>query len=531
MSSQATGSMRLFRFIVRRDWLRLVIWIAAITAITVAVPPAFQDLYPTQAARDAMAETMKNPAMTAMVGPGNLDHYTLGAMTTHQMLLLTAVAVAIMNILLAVRFTRAEEEAGISEMLLALPVGRRAPLLAAAGVLAAVNFALAAAVSTGLASLGMDSLTVIGSMLYGLTLGGAGLLFASVALIAAQLSESARGATGLAMITLVLAFLIRAAGDAAESRVSWLSPLGWVTAVQPFAGNHPWPLALLAIGGILLFGIAWALQGRRDLGAGLLHARQGRTHASKFLQTPLGLVLRLQRTAMITWGIGMLVLGLAYGSVLGDLESFFDGNELLQNMLTVGSTRPIAEQFLPMLMLVMALIATIPAILSMQRLLGEEKNGRIDSILGRPVSRVRLIGTYLTVAGINGIVMNSLAAAGLWLASHSAMATRLPLSMIMGASAVQIPAILVLIALCTLLIGALPKASPLIWIVLVYSFVVLYLGSLFQLPAWMAGISPFGSVPAWPVEEMDWVAVVELVVVGVIVGVGGVFGYRERNIG
>ena len=95
----------------------------------------------------------------------------------------------------------------------------------------------------------------------------------------------------------------------------------------------------------------------------------------------------------------------------------------------------------------------------------------------------------------------------------------------------QLPAILVMIALSALLIGAMPKASSLIWLFLIYSFVVLYLGSLFQLPAWLAEVTPFGSVPERPVEEMSWIAIAELVIIAVIVGVGGLFGYREREIG
>jgi ABC-2 type transport system permease protein len=79
----------LSKFIVRRDRLWIPLWIIGISFFTLIVPIAFADLYPSQQDRDAMAETMRNPAMTAMVGPGDLNHYTIGAMTAHQMLLFT----------------------------------------------------------------------------------------------------------------------------------------------------------------------------------------------------------------------------------------------------------------------------------------------------------------------------------------------------------------------------------------------------------------------------------------------------------
>lgn len=530
MGQLMKGSIRLTRFIVRRDFVRLMLWVVSIAAITLAVPLAFQDLYPTQEQRNVLAETMRNPAMTAMVGPGNLEHYTLGAMTAHQMLLMTAVAVALMNILLAVRFTRAEEESGITEMLRALAVGRRSPLMAALSVLVGVNLVLTLITWLGIASLRLEGLDSKGALLYGLTLGGTGLFFAGVAVVCAQLAESARGATSLSMIVLVLSYLIRSAGDVTESAVSWFSPLGWVTFVQPFSENNGWPIVLAVTSSMLLGMLAGSLQGRRDLGSGFIRTKPGRIHASAYLASPLGLVLRLQRTGMIIWAIGMLMLGISYGSVLGDMESFFDGNELLKSMLAGNSNRPIAEQFLPMLLLVMAFIATIPGILAMHKLASEEKRGRIDSLLGLRVSRYRLMGAYVLVALLNGVVMNSLAAVGLWAAGRSVMDKPLSLELVFGASAVQLPAITVMIGVSAFLIGFIPKWSSVIWLYLVYSFMTLYLGSLFQVPEWAARISPFGWVPEWPIEMMNWMAAGSLFVIAVGLLSAGIYGYRNRDI-
>ncbi|MBD7909290.1 ABC transporter permease [Sporosarcina gallistercoris] len=530
MGSSIRGSGRLSKFIVRRDVFRLLLWLVSISAVTFAVPPAFHELYPTQEQRNVMAETMRNPAMTAMVGPGNLESYTLGAMMSHQMLLLTAVTVALMNILLAVRFTRAEEEAGITEMIQSLSIGRRSPLVAAMTVLVGVNIALVIIIWVGLVILGMEGMESAGALLYGLTIGGTGLFFAGIAVVCAQLAESARGATSLAMVLLVISYMVRSAGDVAESLLSWFSPLGWVTFVQPFSGNNGWPIVLFVAGGILLGWLAGVLQGSRDLGAGFLRSKAGRTHASAYLTTPLGFVLRLQRTGIVIWAVGMLLLGVSYGSVLGDLETFFDGNELLENMLAGNTNQSVAEQFLPLLMLVMALIATIPGILAMHKLAGEEKVDRIDSVLGRSVSRIRLLGAYVSVAVMNGVVMNSIAALGLWLASINVMEEPLSAALIFAASAVQIPAILVMIGLSSLLIGIAPKWNSLVWLYLVYSFVTLYLGSLLQFPEWATRISPFGWVPEWPIESMDWVAEVSLVMIAVVFAVAGMVGYRKRDI-
>ncbi|MCM3756181.1 ABC transporter permease [Sporosarcina aquimarina] len=530
MGSSMAGSARLTRFIVRRDLFRLFLWVMSISVVTLAVPLAFQELYPSQKQRDVMAETMRNPAMTAMVGPGDLENYTLGAMTTHQMLLLTAVAVALMNILLAVRFTRAEEEAGMTEMIRSLSVDRRSPLLSAVTVLLGVNAVLAFFLWIGLTSLRIEGIESFGALLYGGTLGGVGLFFGGVTVVCAQLLESARGATSLAMSVLVGSYVIQSSGNVTESVMIWLSPFGWVTSVQPFSDNNGWPIVFLIVSGLVLGSVAGILQGKRDLGSGFIHQKRGRSHASVFLKTPLALVLRLQRTGISIWAIGMLILGLSYGSILGDLESFFEGNELLANMLAGNSDRPVAEQFLPMLMLVMAFIATIPGILALHKLLGEEKKGRVDSVLGRSVSKTRLLGVYVLVAVMNGVVMNSLAAAGLWVAGRSVMAEPLTSASVFGASAVLLPAIAVMIGVSCLIVGIAPRWSSLVWLYIVYSFITLYLGSLFHVPEWAAKLSPFGWVSEWPSESINWIAEGSLLATAAVLVVIGVFGYRKRDI-
>lgn len=74
---------------------------------------------------------MRNPAVTAMFGHGyGLDNYTFGAIMAHQMLLFTALAVAIMSILTVIRHTRGDEDSGRIEMLRSLPVGRLSNLSA-----------------------------------------------------------------------------------------------------------------------------------------------------------------------------------------------------------------------------------------------------------------------------------------------------------------------------------------------------------------------------------------------------------------
>src|SRR5690625_29651 len=171
MKHYLNNTKTLMRFIIRQDRIRIPVWFVALIFITIVVAQAFTRLYGSDGERQGIAETMKNPAMTAMVGPGyGLDNYTIGAMMGHQMFLFTAIAYAIMSILLVVRHTRGDEEAGRIELIRSLPTGQLANLTATVSVVGIVHIILAIATAIGLYSLQIESVDWEGSLLYGAAL-------------------------------------------------------------------------------------------------------------------------------------------------------------------------------------------------------------------------------------------------------------------------------------------------------------------------------------------------------------------------
>ncbi|MBD2847649.1 ABC transporter permease [Paenibacillus sp. IB182496] len=521
---------RLIGIIARLDRLRALLWLLGIAAFTLIVPPALSELYGTQALRDEMAATMTNPAMTAMLGPGALERYTVGAMTAHQMLLITALVVGLMAILLVARHTRGDEEEGRLELIRSLPVGRLSWLGAVLVVQLAVFTLLASVTGFGLALLGVDSMDLEGSLLYGAVLGATGLVFAGVAAICAQLADSSRAAVGYAVAVLLLCYLARAVGDVGDMALSWLSPLGWVTKTSVYAANNWGPVGLLIALAMLLFLAAHGLNANRDMNQGLLPSRPGRPRASRFLQRPLGLVLRLQRAGLWAWAVGMYVLGISYGSILGDLERFLGNNEMLGQLLGEAEGVTITDQFIAMLMIVLALSATIPPLLTVHRLRGEEKKGRLDSLLAGAVSRSRLLGSYMVTGAGNGMLMLSMATLGLWTAGNAVLADGLPFGTLYGSAAAYVPAMLVMIGLSVLLTGWFPKLLQLNWLFLLYSFVVLYMGDLFQLPEWMRQLTPYGHVPRTPMEEMAPLPLIGLGVLALALTAAGFIGFNRRDL-
>ena len=124
-----------------------------------------------------------------------------------------------------------------------------------------------------------------------------------------------------------------------------------------------------------------------------------------------------------------------------------------------------------------------------------------------------------------------LAALGLGTVADAVMEEGFDVAMTIEAALAYLPAVWVMIGAAVLLIGWLPKFTGFIWLYLTFSFFVLYLGSLFQLPEWVAKITPFGYVSAIPLEEFDWLQAALLTAVAIALTAVGFVGYNKRDIG
>lgn len=530
MPSLTHGTFPLACFIVRRDRLRLLLWIAALIGISVSVAMVFPEMFGSEQERLAIAETMRNPAMIAMVGPGyGLDDYHTGAIMAHQMLLFTALSVGIMMILMVSRHTRHDEELGRSEMIRSLPVGRLAALTSTGLVSSLTCLVLSLTFGFSLYALGLDGMNLEGSLLYGAVLGVSGLVYAAMTALFAQLTVTSRGAVGYSFTFLMLSYLLRAIGDVSSEPLALISPLGLVLRTEVYVNDYWWPVWLALLIAVTVFLITLKLSSMRDMQAGFIAVKSGRKHASRLTQTPIGLALKLQRTTLWGWAAGSLLLGVSYGSVMGDLEAFLESSEMIQAMLPPIEGASMAEQFITMIMAIISIISAIPALMLMLKLRSEEKQNRTEHLLARAVSRSHLMSSHLLIATTAAFIMQFLAVFGLWATADAVMKDPLPFAATMQSGMIYMPAILVMVALAACLIGTFEKAASLVWLYLIYSFLTTYLGDLLQVPEAMKLATPFGHVPTLPVEDVQMLPMFVLIGLFFALTLLGYFGYRQRD--
>ncbi|MFM9373478.1 ABC transporter permease [Streptomyces sp. Da 82-17] len=526
------GTRTLIRFALRRDRVRLPVWILALFVGTLATAANFETLYASSEQRASVVQTMDSPAGLAMTGPRHyLDDYGFGAMLSHQMLGFMAVLVGLMSVLVITRHTRAEEETGRAELLRSTVVGRHAQLAAALSVAVLANVALALLLALGLSGMGVTGIDTPGSLLYGFAHAAAGIAFAGVAAVTVQITPHTRGATGMALAVIGLAYVLRAAGDAGDNgALSWLSPIGWVQRTYAYVDDHWWPLLLCLALAVVCGGAGFVLSTRRDVGAGLRASRLGRPSASAALTRPFGFALRLHRGMLIGFGAGLFLMGAMYGSILGDAEDMLKNIDQIQEALQRVGGGTIAESFASMVMVVLTVVASVYVVMAALRPRSEESAGRAEPLLATGLSRDRWVGSHLAVAMLGGTALLALAGLGIGLAGAGSTGEGALVLKLTGAALAYAPALWVTVGVAVVFFGWFPRAVAATWIVPVYAFVVGYLGELFQFPSWMANLSPFGHVPQLPAADMEWTPLLVLTVLAAALNWLGLAGFRRRDL-
>jgi len=230
--SAATGTRGLTRLALRLDRVRLSVWILVIGLLPAVTAAQYKQLYPDPKSLDQVSGVISNPSLVALSGP-LFGKDSIGALTAWKIGVTEFILVALMAILTVMRHTRAEEETGRLELVGAGVIGRDAPLTAA--LLTAGIGSVGSGLLATFALLGAGQ-GVGGSVALGLAIALVGLVFAAVAAVAAQLTETARPAIALATAVLAAFYLVRAVGDTGPVGFSYASPIGWAMRVQPYAG-------------------------------------------------------------------------------------------------------------------------------------------------------------------------------------------------------------------------------------------------------------------------------------------------------
>jgi ABC-2 type transport system permease protein len=537
--STLTGTGALLRFMLRRDRLRLPLWVLGMGLMALYISTALGTVLDEEALQ-GMAEMAATPVMALIGGPGygfdaiTVPRFFAGLYGAYLML-----GAALMSMTTLSRHTRAEEQSGRGELVLADVVGRHAQLTAAL-LLAVLMNVLVAATMTGIILVApIDPSPAAGpTALFTLSIASVGIAFAGVAAATVQLSPYSRTCTSLAGIVLAVAFLVRGIGDMSRSQggnldwLSWLSPLGWAQQTAPYTLDRWWPLAFPLLFAAVGAGLGYVLRSRRDFGAGVLADRLGRERAASWLGTPLTLAYRLQRGVLIGWSVAMILTGLTLGAFTQSMADVADTlpEELLAVMGGDGAAEAFVDGYLGFMSVYFGVILAVFAILAVQSLRVQETEGHTESVLSTAVGRVQWVLSWVTVTGLGALWLAALA--GLGEAVGAVLVTgdwSLVGPTLLGHT-VQFSVVWFFLGVAVALYGLAPRLVGLVWVLYVVGSVLIFFGPMLGLSQAWLNLSPFQHTGQHPATDVQWLGIAALSLGGVALALLGASAFRRRDL-
>ncbi|WIX80367.1 ABC transporter permease [Amycolatopsis carbonis] len=526
------GTWHLTRLALRRDRVILPIWIVLLSIVPAATVSSYDQFYPDAASRAALtAGAVANPSFSLLYGPA-FDLTTAGGFIAWRMGGFLALLIGLMAVFTVTRHTRAEEDSGRAELLASTVVGRYAALTAA------VLVSGAASVLIGVIQVGTmisAKLPADGALAFGAGTALAGLVFTGVAAVAVQFAEYSRTANGIGTAVIGVAFLLRGAGDSTSDAhwVSWLSPIGWSQQVRPFAGERWWVLLLPVVLSVVLGAAGYALLPRRDVGTGLVPPRPGPPGGTPSLRTPFALAWRLQRGPLLGWVVGFAIGGALFGSIASGISGLVGDTEQTRQIFErLGGSDAIVDAFLATMVSLFAMLSALYGVQATLRMRTEETGVRFEPLLATRVGRLRLAASHLVFAYV-GTALLVLVGGVLLGISHGLRSGNVGVSVadMLTAVLVQVPATWVIVSVCTLLFGLLPRFTGLAWAAGALGLLISLFGPVVNAPQAVLDVSPFQHPPKLPGAAFTATPIVWLLVVAVACLVLGLFGWRRRDVG
>jgi ABC-2 type transport system permease protein len=525
------GTGSLIRLALRRDRAMLAIWILIFAVMAAGSASATVGLYGTAESRmQAAASINKSPSLVALYGL-IYDESSVGALSMIKLGAFGGALVAVLAIVLVIRHTRAEEEAGRLELIGSAVVGRHAALAAAVIVTVAADLVLGLLTALGLIAAGLPA---AGSFAFGLAWASVGIAFVAVAAVAAQVTGSARAAIGIATAFLGVAYVFRAIGDTANEGAAgtlrWLSPIGWGQQVRPFQGDRWWVLLLPVVFFVGLTAAAYVLVERRDHGAGLLPDRPGPATAGASLGGPFGLAWRLQRGTLFGWAVAFVLLGLVFGNVASNVGDFVDSPGARDLIQKLGGVQGLTDAFMSTELGMLGVIASAYGVQAVMRLRSEESELRAEPLLATRVGRISWACSHLAVALVGSAILLVGAGVGAGLTYAAQTGHSGDFWRVLAAALVRLPAAWVVTGIAVAAFGVAPRLALAGWAALVAFLLLGEFGPLFELNQAVMNVSPYAHVPRLPGGDLSTTPLIWLAAVAALLIAAGLIGFRRRDV-
>ncbi len=522
--------------VARRAARQGALWGLVFGTLIFSTVSGFATAYPTASSRAQLQTSLgTNPGLEALLGPAR--HIgTVAGFTAWRGLGLVVLVGAVWGLLAGTRLVRGEEEAGRWEILLAGHTTRRGAAAQALVGLAAGWLALLATTAVIVVAVGQTAdaqFGVTASLYFALVLVTSAAIFLVAGAFAGQLAATRRRAAALVAGAFGVAFVIRMVAASASGLrwMRWMTPLGWIDALQPLTGTQPFAFVPIAA---LIAVLGWAtvrLAGARDLGAAALPDHDQAAPHTRLLGGPTGLAVRLNRPIAVGWllgvGGGALLMGLVAKAAA---DSIAHSKSIREALARIGAHTGGAAAYLGFAFVFIAVLVALIAAGEVSATREEEADGRLDNLLVRPVHRLGWLAGRVGVAAVL-VAAASLTAGVFGYVGAASQASGVSLHRMLEAGLNVAPPALFVLGVGTLIYGVTPRLARLVvYGLVVWSFLVELVGATLRLNHWLLDTSILRHVAPVPAVDPNWTSAGILVAIGVVAAAAGAVLLQRRDL-
>jgi len=493
-------------------------------------PATYASTYPTLQSRINFAHSLGNNKAVVLFYGKAYNLLSAGGYAAWRTGGILALFAAVYGVFAAVRAMRTEEDTGRAELVLAGVVSRPTVFVSSLLAIAAGTGLLWLAEFLGLLIAGLPT----GSSAYlALATASVVLVFVGVGALASQLAPTRRTALRLGLALFALAFLIRVIADT-SSGVQWLrwaTPLGWAEELRPFTGAQPLVLLLpLAASAVLLVASA-RLYADRDIGAGLLPARDSAASRLWLLSSPTAHALREERGSLLTWILSVAAYGLVMGVVSKSVNKSVISSAL-QKQLEKFGTGPVdtPRGYIAFAFIFFVLGTSLFACAQVAAARHEEEEERLETLLALPVGRRQWLLGRLGLALAGAVAVSLTAGVLTWLGAQIE-GVNLSLPGMLEASANCLPVSILFLGLAAVAYAIVPRASiGLAYGLVAVAFLWYLFGSLAGVPKWLVDATPFAHVGAVPAQPLRTGAAAIMITIGLLAAAAATAWFQRRDL-
>jgi ABC-2 type transport system permease protein len=282
---------------------------------------------------------------------------------------------------------------------------------------------------------------------------------------------------------------------------------------------------------VLLLAAAAQISARRDVGSGLLQARDSAPPRLHLLSSPTALAVREERGSFAGWLFGLGFFALIIGLISTTVSSAGISNNLQRQIQKIGAVsidKPSGYIGLSFLFFVLAVSLYCCSQIAAAR--HEEAEQRLETLFALPADRYRWLAGRLAIA-TGGALVISLASGILAWAGAALQGADVSLIDMLEAGANCLPVSLLFLCLGALGFALSPRASAGIAYGLVaVAFVWQLFGGILGAPQWLLDLSPFQHVGLVPAQAFKLTAAAVMLALAALCAGGALWIFRRRDL-